>query len=446
MRKPGLTTQLRFRTPRTRLPRELGNGGLFFASVLINAIGYGVYVPFAVLYFHLVVGLSLPLVGLGLTIATGVGLVMTPIGGPLIDRFGARNVALVTNLLGAIGFAAYLTVHSFVGFLTVALFLALGRTGAGTADQALVVDLAAPEVRDRWYAFVRMAFNAGAGALLASALVATGGTSGYRWVVALNGVSFALAAGLVFLICVSHMSEAAKAQSGSYRVVLRDRPFLGLVGANAILWISVAVLEVGLPPYLIVAAHAPAWIASLDRWDAARTQHRNDRGAADACRAGCGVMAADARHDRWRPWLGAVVPALGGRSFPGARYSPVLSLRVRDPVHADGNHLCPDLLCAGRRLRLRLHWLAGPVSGCLSALYRGGRDIHASLRRSAPCSQSTDAVAGFVPAHGRSGALDLLVRAAIARCGAKGFEWLSGAGPRTRGGRRPALSTSTDRA
>lgn len=265
MRKSGLTTRLRFRTPRARFPRELGNGGLFFASVLINAIGYGVYVPFAVLYFHLVVGLSLPLVGLGLTIATGVGLVMTPIGGPLIDQFGARNVALVTNLLGAIGFAAYLTVHSFVGFLTVALFLALGRTGAGTADQALVVDLAAPEVRDRWYAFVRMAFNAGAGAgaLLASALVATGGTSGYRWVVALNGVSFALAAGLVFLIRVSHMSEAAKAQSGSYRVVLRDRPFLGLVGANAILWISVAVLEVGLPPYLIVAAHAPARIVGM---------------------------------------------------------------------------------------------------------------------------------------------------------------------------------------
>ena len=63
MRKPGLTTRLRFRTPRARLPGDLGNGGLFFASVLINAVGYGVYVPFAVLYFHLVVGISLPLVG-----------------------------------------------------------------------------------------------------------------------------------------------------------------------------------------------------------------------------------------------------------------------------------------------------------------------------------------------------------------------------------------------
>lgn len=265
MDKTWLGSRIRLGIPRPRLPGALGHGGPYFAAVLINALGYGLFVPFSVLYFHEVVGLSLPSIGLGLSIATAAGLVATPLGGPLIDRFGARNIDVITNLIGAIGFAAYLSVHSFAGFLVVAVFLNVGRSSGGTAGQALVAVLATPEKRDRWYALVRMAFNAGAGAgaLLASVLVSAGGTSGYRWIVGLNAATFTLAAALILLLPAQRTSAKAKVQSGNYRTVLRDGPFLGLVGANAILWISVAVLEVGLPPYLIGAVHAPVWIVGM---------------------------------------------------------------------------------------------------------------------------------------------------------------------------------------
>ena len=265
MLKSSHTARLRIPRFSMQLPRELGNGGPYFAMVLINALGYGLFAPFSILYFHLVVGLSLPLVGLGLTVATGVGLVATPLSGPLIDRLGARFVAVMTNLLRAVCLAAYLIVHSFAGFLIVALLLAAGNNSAGAAGTALVVDLAAPEDRDRWYALNRMAFNAGAGAgaLLAGILVAVGGTAGYRWVAGLNGLSFALAAGLLLLVRVHRATVATKAGRGTYRTVLRDRPFLGLVGANTILWISVVAQEVALPPYLILVVHAPAWIVGL---------------------------------------------------------------------------------------------------------------------------------------------------------------------------------------
>src|SRR6266436_6609159 len=175
MLKSSHTARLRIPRFSMQLPRELGNGGPYFAMVLINALGYGLFAPFSILYFHLVVGL---------TVATGVGLVATPLSGPLIDRLGARFVAVMTNLLRAVCLAAYLIVHSFAGFLIVALLLAAGNNSAGAAGTALVVDLAAPEDRDRWYALNRMAFNAGAGAgaLLAGILVAVGGTAGYRWV------------------------------------------------------------------------------------------------------------------------------------------------------------------------------------------------------------------------------------------------------------------------
>lgn len=78
MLKSSHTVRLRIPRFSMQLPRELGNGGPYFAMVLINALGYGLFAPFSILYFHLVVGLSLPLVGLGLTVASGVGLVATP--------------------------------------------------------------------------------------------------------------------------------------------------------------------------------------------------------------------------------------------------------------------------------------------------------------------------------------------------------------------------------
>ena len=101
----------------------MGSGGPYFATILINALGDGLFLPFSVLYFHLVVGLSLPLVGLGLSIAMGARLLATPLSGPLVDRIGALLVAVMTNLLSAVGHVAYLSVHSFVGFLAVALLV-----------------------------------------------------------------------------------------------------------------------------------------------------------------------------------------------------------------------------------------------------------------------------------------------------------------------------------
>lgn len=144
-------------------------------------------------------------------------------------------------------------------------YLSVGSSGRNTAEQALVVDLAAPEERDRWYVLVRMVLNAGlgAGALLAGVLVAGGGTAGYSWIFGLNGLSFALAAALLVLVRVQRAARTTNAQSETYRTVLRNRPFLRLVGANTLLRISVNVLTVGLPPYLIVAVHAPIWIVGV---------------------------------------------------------------------------------------------------------------------------------------------------------------------------------------
>jgi MFS family permease len=116
---------------------------------------------------------------------------------------------------------------------------------------------------------MRMASNAGtgAGALLAGALVAGGGTTAYRWIILLSGMSYVLAGAPLFFVRAPRAPgarhRADHARRGAYRVVLRDHLFLGLMGSGALIWVSVFVFEIALPPYLIIVAQAPAWIVGL---------------------------------------------------------------------------------------------------------------------------------------------------------------------------------------
>ena len=176
------------------LPHLLPGQHWYVASDLINALGTGLYFPFAVLYFHQVVGLSFPLVGLGLSVATGVSLATGPLQGSLVDRFGARTLQIAAHLVQAVGFLGFLLAHSFPVFLLLATLVALGdTTPAGTA---LVADLAAPDERDRWFGLRRVLDNAGlgVGGVFGGVAVATGGIGGYQVIVVLNAVSFVAAA------------------------------------------------------------------------------------------------------------------------------------------------------------------------------------------------------------------------------------------------------------
>ncbi|MFB7504764.1 MFS transporter, partial [Streptomyces broussonetiae] len=61
-------------------------------AAAVNGIGTGMYVPFALVFFHAVTGLSFPVVGAVLT-ATGLaGIAVLPLAGTAVDRYGAQRV------------------------------------------------------------------------------------------------------------------------------------------------------------------------------------------------------------------------------------------------------------------------------------------------------------------------------------------------------------------
>src|SRR5712692_5249117 len=107
-------------TARLGLPHTRGAGS-FIVAMFIDALGSGLFVPFSLLYFHTVAGLSLPVVGTVLTVATILSLPMTLITGILVDRVGTRRVLIISELFLASGFLGYLVVRTVPALFAAAL-------------------------------------------------------------------------------------------------------------------------------------------------------------------------------------------------------------------------------------------------------------------------------------------------------------------------------------
>ncbi len=249
-------------------PHAVPGSTLYAASTLAAAVGRGLWLPFSLLYFHLVVGLPLPLVGAGLTGAGIVGLLLTPVAGSLVDHFGARLPFIASFAGVGVGSLVYLGAHSFSLFLVGSIVISSALSFNMPAGTAYVAELFPPEDRDWWFGFDRSAMNLGlsVGVLLSGWVASVGGVGGYHWLLIVSALGYFVTGALVLAIPASRFRDAASKQVEkplSYTTVLRDRPFLGFIATQAILFLSFAVLEIAMPPFLVENLHAPAWGFSL---------------------------------------------------------------------------------------------------------------------------------------------------------------------------------------
>ncbi|MGP3686071.1 MFS transporter [Streptomyces sp. IBSNAI002] len=256
----------------------------------ISAVGIGMYVPFSLVFFHHVTGLSFTLVGLVLTVTGVAGLVFMPLAGTAVDRFGAKKVNLVLYGIRAAGFALYPFAGSLPAFAAVALVTALADRSFGVVQQSLIGEVAHGSARDRLQASTRALQNAGmgAGALLVSGVLGLWGTGGFTYTAWGNALAFALAGLLVSRVRPLRAAAPAAAAApavaapaagppaagppaagpaaagpapqppAGYRTVLRDRPFLGLTAANFLTALGYSALSVLFPLYL------STWLAAPD--------------------------------------------------------------------------------------------------------------------------------------------------------------------------------------
>ncbi|ANP55092.1 MFS family permease [Streptomyces griseochromogenes] len=232
-------------------------------AAAVNGVGAGMYVPFTLVFFHYVTGLSFAVVGAVLTVTGLVGLGALPLAGAAVDRYGARPVQYALYGVRVVGFSLYPFAHSLAAFAAVALVTAAADRAFPAAQQSLIGEVARGAGRDRLQASTRALQNAGngAGSLLATLVIALAGGTGYTYAAWGNALSFALAALLLRPlkpVRAADGSPGARRAGAGYRLVLADRPFLVVTGANFLNALSYSALSVLFPLFVVEWLHGPA--------------------------------------------------------------------------------------------------------------------------------------------------------------------------------------------
>jgi MFS family permease len=239
----------------------------------------------SVLYFNRIIGLSIPQVGLGLTVAGLFGLLSAVPMGHLADRRGPRTLFVVLSLLVCGTSLLYLLVQTFWQFLVVSIVLTVIDRGAGAVRAALIAAITQGADRVAARAYLRAVTNIGmmAGAGIgAFALHFDTGTA-YRAMFVLDAVLSVVAACVV--LAIPRVAPQPRTDDGPVWVALRDRGYLAVAALNAGMSIHYAVLDVAIPLWVVDHTDAPRWTVALvliiNTVVVALFQVRSSRGIAD---------------------------------------------------------------------------------------------------------------------------------------------------------------------
>ncbi|MFD4370945.1 MFS transporter [Streptomyces sp. NPDC058486] len=226
----------------------------------VNAVGNGLFLSVATLWFTLGLGYAASRVGVALTVAGLVGVLATIPAGRACDRWGARRVLTWLHVLQAAAVAAYTLAGAFPVFLVLACLVTAGGRANATARGALYAEALPSATRTRALALLRAVNNVGigAGAALGALVPVFGGDLAYRAALCVTAAAFLLALLPLRRIVATGRGTGRAAEAAPPAHPLRDLPYLAVTALNAIVNTLYVVLEVALPLWLLGHTGAPA--------------------------------------------------------------------------------------------------------------------------------------------------------------------------------------------
>ena len=241
------------------LPADPGERALTLAN-LVNTTGTGVFIGVSAIFFSQSAGLSGGQVGLGLTVAGVFGLLAGVPAGHLADVRGPRNLLAALAIAEGAAVALYPLARGFAEFVVIASVVTTLDRSSLAVRNALIASIGAPERRTELRAYLRVVTNLGItiGAPLGGVALAFDTRPAYVTVVLFDAVTFVVAGLLVLRIpAVAPRPH----QQGEPRLgVLRDRPFVAVTVAHAVLALHFTLLDVAVPLWVVRHTDAPKWV------------------------------------------------------------------------------------------------------------------------------------------------------------------------------------------
>lgn len=233
-----------------------------------SALGSGLTMPFLYVYLAQVRGFETATVGWVFAWMGLLGFLTAPLGGTLIDRFGPRPVMVAGLAVEGVAVAYLGHVDTVVeGFLTASVMVA-GTVAIWPASTAMLTRLVRPDQRENVYGLNFMLLNAGLGigGVVSSLIIDTGSVASFQRLYLLNGATYLVYIAVLLTlprgtgsVPAADETGGAAAEQPSWRVVLRDRTLLRVVGISVLaITFGYAQMEAGLAAYAVDVAEIPA--------------------------------------------------------------------------------------------------------------------------------------------------------------------------------------------
>ena len=241
------------------------------AMALVNNFGEGLYMTVGVLFFTRTLGFGATRVGLVLSLGGLVGVLASVPAGRAADRWGIKPTLTALLLIQSVGVAALAFCTSFAAFAVVACLVTAVDRGASAVRQALYAQAFEPVTRMADRAYIRAMTNVGIGlgAATASLALAADSRAGYQVLIVLDAATFLAAAALLGGIALREAPQPPDSGAVPPKTKAKTKPktktsrsYQVVSALNAILMIQFAVIEVGLPLWLIQDTRAPRALIS----------------------------------------------------------------------------------------------------------------------------------------------------------------------------------------
>ena len=267
--------------PPTKLERDLA-----FQCVL-SAFATGSFLTGTAVFFTQIIGLTGAQVGLGMSVAAAVTLVLTMPLGRLTDRVGAKQLWVVSALLEALLYFAWPLAGGFVAFVVLLSVLASVETAGRSARNVYRIAVFPRETRVRALAYMRAARNVGytLGAASGGIALAIGSRPAIIAVPILTGALLVLNAVMIAFLPPVHREVPPSGEEHHHVSpgALRNLGFVALAACNGVLSSHQVLLNVVVPLWLVERTDAPhtllAWLFGTNTVMAVFLQVRASRGS-----------------------------------------------------------------------------------------------------------------------------------------------------------------------
>ncbi|GAA1382634.1 MFS transporter [Kitasatospora putterlickiae] len=234
---------------------------------LLNTVGSGLSLSIGVLFFTRYLGLSAAQLGLALTAAGLCGVVASVPAGRAADRWGSRPILVTLVALTGLGTAGYTAVGGYPAFVALACLVAAADRGAAAVRNALYAEVLPPAERVAGRAYLRVVTNVGlcVGTGVGAIALQVDSRTCYLAAILADAASYLVVAVMFLRLPVRGAGGASRPAPGgpAWRAsrernpALRDGPFLLVTALSSVLALQFAMLEVGVPLWIVQQTDAP---------------------------------------------------------------------------------------------------------------------------------------------------------------------------------------------